>query len=53
MKILLAIFIAFTLVLLGLALPFHVEAGNMFGTGDYFPFFIADVTEIRFPGGAR
>jgi hypothetical protein len=33
----------------GYRLPFHVEAGNMFGTGDYFPFFIADVTGIRFP----
>lgn len=33
----------------GYRLPFHVEAGNMFGTGDYFPFFIADVTKIRFP----
>jgi hypothetical protein len=26
-----------------------VEAGNHFGTEDYFPFFIADVTEFRFP----
>lgn len=34
----------------GYRLPFHAEAGNMFGTDDYFPFFIADVTEIRFPG---
>jgi hypothetical protein len=33
----------------GYRLAFHVEAGNMFGTDDYFPFFIADVTEIRFP----
>ncbi|TCO77697.1 hypothetical protein EV688_102154 [Chromatocurvus halotolerans] len=33
----------------GYRLPFHVEAGNMFGTKEYFPFFIADVTEIRFP----
>ncbi len=33
----------------GYRLPFHVEAGNMFGTDDYFPFFIADVTDIRFP----
>jgi hypothetical protein len=33
----------------GYRLPFHVEAGNMFGTDAYFPFFIADVTEIRFP----
>lgn len=37
----------------GYRLPFHVEAGNMFGTDAYFPFFIADVTEIRFPVGAR
>ena len=34
----------------GYRLPFRVEAGNMFGTEDYFPFFLADVTEIRFPG---
>lgn len=33
----------------GYRLPFHVEAGNLFGTEDYFPFFIADVTRIRFP----
>ncbi|GAA3958072.1 DUF6544 family protein [Allohahella marinimesophila] len=33
----------------GYRLPFHVEAGNMFGTDDYFPFFIANVTAIRFP----
>lgn len=33
----------------GYRLPFHVEAGNMFGTDEYFPFFIAEVTEIRFP----
>lgn len=33
----------------GYRLPFHVEAGNMFGTEEYFPFFIADVSEIRFP----
>jgi hypothetical protein len=38
----------------GYRLPFHVEAGNMFGTDEYFPFFIAEVTEIRFPDpGAR
>jgi len=35
----------------GYRLPFHVEAGNMFGTDEYFPFFIADVTDIRFPVG--
>ncbi len=34
----------------GYRLPFRVEAGNMFGTQDYFPFFLADVTDIRFPG---
>ena len=34
----------------GYRLPFRVEAGNMFGTESYFPFFIAEVIEIRFPG---
>jgi hypothetical protein len=33
----------------GYRLPFHVEAGNHFGTDDYFPFFIADIDDIRFP----
>jgi hypothetical protein len=33
----------------GFMLPTHVEAGNMFGTDDYFPFFIADITDISFP----
>jgi hypothetical protein len=33
----------------GYRLPFRVEAGNMFGTEDYFPFFRAEVTGIRFP----
>jgi hypothetical protein len=33
----------------GYRLPFRVEAGNMFGTEDYFPFFRAEVTAIRFP----
>ncbi len=39
----------------GFRLPTHVEAGNFFGTQAYFPFFIADVTDIRFAGatGAR
>lgn len=37
----------------GYRLPFHAEAGNMFGTDDYFPFFIADVTEIRLLAGQR
>ncbi len=36
----------------GFRVPFHVEAGNWFGTQDYFPFFIADVTEVRFPNSA-
>lgn len=34
----------------GYRLPFRVEAGNMFGTDAYHPFFLADVTGIRFPG---
>ena len=34
----------------GYRLPFRVEAGNMYGTDAYFPFFLADVTSIRFPG---
>lgn len=34
----------------GYCLPFRVEAGNMFGTGAYFPFFRAEVTDIRYPG---
>lgn len=33
----------------GYRVPFRVEAGNMFGTDEYFPFFLAEVTEIRFP----
>lgn len=33
----------------GFTIPFHVEGGNMFGTEDYFPFFIADVRSISFP----
>lgn len=32
----------------GFQVPTHVEAGNLFGTDDYFPFFIADVSDIRF-----
>ncbi len=35
----------------GYRLPTHVEAGNHFGTEAYFPFFLADVTSIVFPGG--
>lgn len=34
----------------GYRLPNHVEAGNFFGTDGYFPFFIADITDIAFPG---
>lgn len=33
----------------GYRLPFKVEAGNMFGTADYFAFYRADITGIRFP----
>jgi len=33
----------------GFMLPTHVEAGNFFGTDDYFPFFIVDVTSVHFP----
>lgn len=33
----------------GFRLPTHVEAGNMFGTSDYFPFYVVDVSSIRFP----
>jgi len=32
----------------GFTLPTRVEAGNFFGTKDYFTFFKADVSEIRF-----
>jgi len=32
----------------GFQLPTHVEAGNHFGTDAYFPFFIADVTDVTF-----
>ncbi|MPQ94878.1 DUF6544 family protein [Thioclava sp. JE_KL1] len=33
----------------GFRLPTHVEAGNNFESEAYFPFYIADVTDIRFP----
>ena len=36
----------------GYRLAFRVEAGNMFGTDEYFAFFLADVDRIRFPKGA-
>ncbi len=36
----------------GFRLPTHVEAGNFFGTDDYFPFFIADVQSVQFPQAA-
>jgi hypothetical protein len=32
----------------GFRLPTHVEAGNHFGSDDYFPFFVADVTDVDF-----
>lgn len=37
----------------GFMLPTHVEAGNHYGTGEYFPFFIANVTAVRFSNQAR
>lgn len=33
----------------GFRLPTRVEAGNFFGTEDYFPFFDVSVTDITFP----
>jgi hypothetical protein len=33
----------------GYRLPFRVEAGNMFGTDEYFAFYVAEVADIRFP----
>jgi hypothetical protein len=33
----------------GFRLPTHVEAGNHFGTDQYFPFFVADVTVVEYP----
>ena len=35
----------------GYRLPFRVEAGDHFGTDAWFPFFIAEVTEIRIGAG--
>jgi hypothetical protein len=37
----------------GYRLPFRVEAGNMYGTEEYFAFFEAEVTSIRFPEAVR
>lgn len=37
----------------GYRLPFRVEAGNMFGTDEYFAFYKAAVTAIRFPEAGR
>jgi hypothetical protein len=37
----------------GFRLPFRVEAGNQFGTDAYFPFYIAEVSAIRFPDASR
>ncbi len=33
----------------GFRLPTQVEAGNHFGTDQYFPFFVAEVTAIEYP----
>lgn len=33
----------------GFRLPTRIEAGNFFETEDYFPFFRANVTSVRFP----
>jgi len=32
----------------GFRIPFNVEAGNIFGTDEYFVFFRATVTAVRF-----
>jgi hypothetical protein len=34
----------------GFTVPTHVEAGDHFGTDSYFPFFIADVLDLQYPG---
>lgn len=34
----------------GFRLPTRVEAGNFFGTEAYFPFFVAKVSSVEFPG---
>lgn len=33
----------------GVRIPTHVEAGNLFGSTEYFPFFVVDLTAWRFP----
>lgn len=33
----------------GYHIPFKVEAGNMFGTDDYFVFYRAEIKEVHFP----
>lgn len=33
----------------GFRVPRHVEAGNLFGTEGYFPFYVVDVHQIDFP----
>ena len=37
----------------GFRLPTHVEAGNMFETDEYFPFFVVDITDVSFPQAER
>lgn len=37
----------------GFRLPTHIEAGNLFGTGDYFPFYMVDVTAVTFPSQTK
>ncbi|WP_254919039.1 DUF6544 family protein [Oceanicola sp. 22II-s10i] len=32
----------------GYRIPFHNEAGNFFGEEGYFPFFVADLTSVRY-----
>ncbi|WP_281857366.1 DUF6544 family protein [Litoreibacter halocynthiae] len=37
----------------GFRLPSHIEAGNHFGTDDYFPFYVVDVADIKFPSALQ
>jgi hypothetical protein len=37
----------------GFRLPTRVQAGNFFGTDDYFAFFKATVTSVRFPAASE